>query len=80
VLGNISRNWQKTRQTNFPTQKKEKIGPPGENLVLLIIKEENKMAGGTQDERLNFKILWTQDSGHEKNPSGLRSVARATST
>jgi hypothetical protein len=49
--------WQKTRQTKFPTQKKEKIGPPSENSVMLIIKEENKTAGGTQYERIRFKIL-----------------------
>ncbi len=50
---------------NFPTEKKEKIGPPGENTELLILKKENKAAGGTQYERLRFKMLWTQDSGYE---------------
>jgi hypothetical protein len=28
----------------FPTEKKEKIGPPGENTELLILKKENKAA------------------------------------
>jgi hypothetical protein len=41
----------------FPTEKKEKIGPPGENTEMLILKKEKKVAGGTQYERLRFKKL-----------------------
>ncbi len=41
----------------FPTEKKEKIGPPGENAEMLILKKEKKAAGGTQYERLRFKKL-----------------------
>ncbi len=55
----------KTQANKFPTETKEKIGPPGENKELLILKKENKAAGGTQYERISFKMLWTQGSGHE---------------
>jgi hypothetical protein len=35
----------------------KKIGPPGENAGLLVVKKENKTGGGAQYEKMGFKML-----------------------
>jgi len=42
---------------HFGKKSGKKIGPPGENTELLILKEENEKAGGTQHKRIRIKML-----------------------